>query len=92
MDIPLALRWLLLALALVQLGYAVRALRPALRAEPGHRTGPWLTFGDRLLSAPVPAVLALGRIDLLVYVLLPLGPVLGWQLVRGLRSRRPEPA
>ncbi|MFD8412444.1 MULTISPECIES: hypothetical protein [unclassified Streptomyces] len=92
MDIPLALRWLLLALALVQLVCAARTLRSALRAEPGRRTDRWLTFADQLLSVPAPAVLALGRIDLLPYVLLPLGPVVGCQLVRTLRSRRPEPA
>ncbi|MEU2393671.1 hypothetical protein [Streptomyces sp. NPDC007369] len=92
MEIPLALRWLLLALALVQLLNAVWFLRPALRAEPGQRTGPWLTFADQLLGVPVAVALAFGRLDLLLYALLPLGPVVGWQIVRALRSRRPEPA
>ncbi|MFD0271488.1 hypothetical protein ACFVGY_33695, partial [Streptomyces sp. NPDC127106] len=89
MEIPLALRWLLLALALVQVLNAVRALRAAVRAEPGQRTDPWLTFADQLLGVPVLAVLALGRLDLLLYALLPLGPVFGWQIVRTLRSRPP---
>lgn len=74
------------AFAAIQLVYAVRALRPALRAEPGRRVDPWLTFADHLVGAAVSVAMATGNVTALLCGLAVLGPVLTWQLARHLRS------
>ncbi|MER8095482.1 hypothetical protein [Streptomyces goshikiensis] len=94
MDIPSVGRWIMLALAAVQLVYAVRALRPALRARPGERVDAWLAFADPLAGVPVSLALAAGEIGLFLCGLAVLGPVMAWQLARSLLARRggPTPA
>ncbi|MBT2405914.1 MULTISPECIES: hypothetical protein [unclassified Streptomyces] len=92
MEIPAAFRWIMLAFAAVQLLLAVRALRPALRAEAGQRIDRWLAFADQFLGAPVSLALAFGAFDVLFPLLVLLGPVLTWQLVRSFQSgRKPKP-
>ncbi|MEU6315199.1 hypothetical protein [Streptomyces sp. NPDC047014] len=85
MDIPTPVRWLMVALAAVQLAYALRALRPALRAAPGERTDPWLALADHALGIPVALALAAGHLTVFLYATAALGPVLTWQLLRHLR-------
>ncbi|MFD4743113.1 hypothetical protein ACFWNQ_37890 [Streptomyces virginiae] len=86
MDVPTVFRWILPALAAIQLVYALRALRPALRAEPGRRVDPWLTFADHAVGAAVSAALATGDLTALLFGGAVLGPILTWQLVRHLRA------
>ncbi|MCJ0868202.1 hypothetical protein [Streptomyces sp. AP-93] len=86
MTIPAVFFWILLAFAAVQLVYAARALPRALRAGPGARTDPWLTFTDHVLSIPLTVFLALGEMEAAFYATLLLGPVLTWSLVRSFRS------
>ncbi|WP_371592676.1 hypothetical protein [Streptomyces virginiae] len=86
MDVPTVFRWILPALAAIQLVYALRALRPALRAEPGRRVDPWLTFADHAVGAAVSAALVTGNLTAFLCALTALGPILTWQLVRHLRS------
>ncbi|MFI8260386.1 MULTISPECIES: hypothetical protein [unclassified Streptomyces] len=91
MDIPSAARWLLLAAAAAQFVYAVRALPPALRSRPGERVDPWLAFADPAAGVPVSLALAFGNLPALLAALAVLGPVLTWQLARGIAARRGEP-
>lgn len=74
------------ALAAIQLVYALRALRPALRAEPGRRIDPWLTVADHTVGATVSAALATGNLNALLCGLAVLGPIMTWQLVRHVRA------
>ncbi|MER5488129.1 hypothetical protein ABT024_33620 [Streptomyces sp. NPDC002812] len=90
MTIPAVLFWILLALAAVLFLSAARALPRALRAEPGARTDPWLTFADHVLSIPPVVAFALGEEEAAFYALLLLGPVLTWSLARSLRSAGAE--
>ncbi|MFE9463730.1 hypothetical protein ACFYNW_08690 [Streptomyces virginiae] len=92
MDIPSVGRWLLLAVAAVQLVYAVRALRPALRAGPGERVDAWLTFADPAVGAPVSVALAAGDLTASLYGMVVLGLVLTCQLVRRFRPGHPAGA
>ncbi|MEU3775246.1 hypothetical protein AB0F11_18915 [Streptomyces sp. NPDC032472] len=85
-------RWLLLALALHQLVFAVRDLRPALRAEGAERTDRWLDFADHLLGVPSCAALAFGWFDLFLYLMVAAAPVAIWRLIRNIRARRRQPA
>ncbi|MFC9815984.1 hypothetical protein ACFVJM_28435 [Streptomyces virginiae] len=85
MDIPSVGRWFLLAVAAVQLVYAVRALRPALRAAPGERVDAWLTFADPAVGVPVSVALAAGDLTAALCGTAVLGPVLIWQLLRRVR-------
>ncbi|MFJ9340957.1 hypothetical protein ACIRP0_16905 [Streptomyces sp. NPDC101733] len=93
MDIPAALRWILLAFALISLFLAVRALRAALRAAPGARTEPWLDTADHAVSAFLVAALALPgeHWGLSFGGLAGLGAVLAWRGVRAVRGRRATP-
>ncbi|MFD9471818.1 hypothetical protein [Streptomyces goshikiensis] len=91
MDIPSVGRWIMLALAAVQLVQAVRALRPALRARPGERVDAWLAFADPLAGVPVSLALAAGEIGLVLCGMAVLGPIMAWQLARSLLARRPGP-
>ncbi|MFI5665644.1 hypothetical protein [Streptomyces sp. NPDC051704] len=91
MDIPSAARWLLLAAAAAQLVYAVRALRPALRSRPGERTDAWLAFADPAAGVPVSLALAFGNLTVFLACMAVLGPILTWQLVRGIAARRGKP-
>ncbi|MCX4962262.1 hypothetical protein [Streptomyces virginiae] len=86
MDVPTVFRWILSACAAIQLFYALRALRPALRAEPGRRVDPWLTFADHTVGAAVSVALATGNLTALLCGLAVLGPIMTWQLVRHLRA------
>ncbi|MEW2416166.1 hypothetical protein AB0953_20925 [Streptomyces sp. NPDC046866] len=92
MDVPVAARWLLLALALVQLVVSAGELRRVLRAEPGERTDRWLAFADRVVGVPACTALAFGWLDLFLYVMVVAGPVMAWRLARNLRTRRREPS
>ncbi|MFD6973774.1 hypothetical protein [Streptomyces sp. NPDC059979] len=85
MDVPSVFRWIMPALAAIQLVYAVRALRPALRAEPGGRVDPWLAFADPLAGAAVSVAMAAGNLTAFLCGTAVLGPILTWQLVRGFR-------
>ncbi|MGW6573946.1 hypothetical protein ACWGAN_17425 [Streptomyces sp. NPDC054945] len=85
MDVPSVFRWILSALAAIQLLYALRALRPALRAESGRRVDPWLTFADHAVGAAVSAALAAGNFTAFLCASAVLGPILLWQLVRRFR-------
>ncbi|MFJ1866864.1 hypothetical protein ACIOD1_19830 [Streptomyces sp. NPDC088097] len=89
MDIPAALRWILLACALISLFLAVRALR----AAPGARTEPWLDTTDHAVSAFLSAGLALPgeHRGLSLGGLGCLGVVLAWRGVRAVRGRRANP-
>ncbi|MFE2550005.1 hypothetical protein ACFXGI_15850 [Streptomyces sp. NPDC059355] len=91
MDIPSVGRWILVALAVVQLVYAVRALRPALRSRPGERTDAWLAFADPAAGVPVSLALAFGNLTVFLAGMAVLGPILTWQLVRGIAARRRKP-
>ncbi|MGW6692040.1 hypothetical protein [Streptomyces sp. NPDC054961] len=86
MTVPAVFFWILLALAAVLLLHAARALPRALRAEPGARTDPWLTFADHVLSLPLTVALARGAMEAAFYATLLLGPVATWSLVRSFRS------
>ncbi|MFJ7774364.1 hypothetical protein [Streptomyces yangpuensis] len=88
MDIPSAARWFLLAVAAVQLVYAVRALRPALRAAPGERVDAWLAFADPAVGAPVSVALAADHLTAFLCGTAVLGPVLTWQLIRSFGRAR----
>ncbi|MFD7836780.1 hypothetical protein [Streptomyces sp. NPDC059761] len=90
MNIPVAARWALLAVALLQFLLAVRALRRALRARPGEKTGPWLDTADHGLGVPLAASLATpGAYDVFALgALLLLAPVIVWKGVRDARARR----
>ncbi|MFE2142013.1 hypothetical protein ACFXA3_09735 [Streptomyces sp. NPDC059456] len=90
MNIPVAARWALLALALLQFLLAVRALRRALRARPGRRTGPWLDTADHGLGVLLAVSLATpGAYDgFALGALLLLAPVIVWKGVRDVRARR----
>ncbi|MCX5407787.1 hypothetical protein OHA37_28460 [Streptomyces sp. NBC_00335] len=90
MSIPPVFFWILLALAAFLFLSAVRALPRALRAEPGARTDPWLTFADHVLSIPPTVAFALGEGEAAFYALLLLGPVLIWSTVRSFRSAGAE--
>ncbi|MFD4134288.1 hypothetical protein [Streptomyces goshikiensis] len=95
MDIPSVGRWIMLALAVVQLVYAVRALMPALRARPGERLDAWLAFADPLAGVPVSLALAAGEIGVVFLCgLAVLGPIMACRLVRSILARRrvPTPA
>lgn len=86
MSIPTVFFWILLAIAAALLVSAVRALPRALRAEPGARIDPWLTFADHVLSIPPAVALALGEGEAAFYASLLLGPVLAWSLFRSFSS------
>nr|WSX48727.1 hypothetical protein OG409_07070 [Streptomyces sp. NBC_00974] len=58
MNIPVAVRWALLACAGLNLFFALRALRRMHRAGPGHRTGPGLDALDHALGTVLIAALA----------------------------------
>ncbi len=75
-------------MAAVQLVYAVRALRPALRAVPGERVDPWLAFADPAVGAPVSVALAADHLTAFLYGMAVLGPVLTWQLIRSVGRAR----
>lgn len=81
----------MLALAAIQLVYAVRALMPALRARPGERLDAWLAFADPLAGVPVLLALAAGEIGLALCGMVVLGPIMACRLVRSLLARRREP-
>lgn len=91
-PIPAVFFWILLALAAALLISAARALPRALRAAPGARTDPWLTFADHVLSIPPAVALALGEMEAAFYATLVLGPVLTWSLVRSFRSASTSPS
>ncbi|MFI6150153.1 hypothetical protein [Streptomyces sp. NPDC051109] len=91
MDIPPAGRWILLALAAIQLVYAVRALRPALRSRPGRRVDPWLAFGDHAAGVAVSLALASGNVTAFLVAMAVLGPLLAARLVRSAAARREKP-
>ncbi len=80
-----------MAFAAVQLVYAARALRPALRSRPGERVDAWLAFADPAVGAPVSLALAFGNLTILLAGTAVLGPILTWQLVRTILSRRTKP-
>ncbi|WP_146228434.1 hypothetical protein [Streptomyces sp. CG 926] len=90
MDVPTVFRWILSAFAAIQLFYALRALRPALRAESGRRVDPWLTFADHAVGAAVSVALAAGNLTAVLYGSAVLGPILTCQLVRHLRPGGPR--
>ncbi|MEU6868446.1 hypothetical protein ABZ924_35325 [Streptomyces sp. NPDC046876] len=92
MDAPVVGRWLLLALALIQLVSSVRDLRHGLRAGVGERTDRWLAFADHLVGVPACTALAFGWLELFLYVMVVAAPVFIWRLVRNLRARRRAPA
>ncbi|MCX4525470.1 MULTISPECIES: hypothetical protein [unclassified Streptomyces] len=92
MDIPSVIRWIMAACAAVQLVYAVRALRPALSAQAGERVDAWLAFADPAAGIPVTLALAFGNWTLFLCGMALLGPVLTWQLIRTITSRRSKPA
>ncbi|MFG2993051.1 hypothetical protein ACGFZK_27765 [Streptomyces sp. NPDC048257] len=85
MDIPSVGRWLMLALAAIQIVYAVRALKPALRSRPGQRVDARLALADHVGGAAASVALAAGDLTALLCALVALGPVMTWQLVRHLR-------
>ncbi|MCJ1681276.1 hypothetical protein MTF65_28765 [Streptomyces sp. APSN-46.1] len=88
MDIPDWLRWIMLALAPVQLLFAYRAVRLLLGAERGERTGRWLDVADSSLNLVVICALGLGSITVLVVAAPVMLAVLTWKGVRDVLSRR----
>uniref|UniRef100_A0AAU2JNY5 Uncharacterized protein n=1 Tax=Streptomyces sp. NBC_00049 TaxID=2903617 RepID=A0AAU2JNY5_9ACTN len=90
MNIPVAVRLVLLALALLTLFSALRSLRAARRAAPGHRTRPWLDVADHGLGTVLLTAFALPgeHWDVAVGALFLLAPVMVWQGVLDVRSRR----
>ncbi|WP_327283033.1 hypothetical protein [Streptomyces sp. NBC_01205] len=88
MNIPVVARWALLALALLQFLLAVRALRRALRARPGQRTGPSLDAADHGIGVVLATALAYPHGTLAFCTMLLLGPVIVWKGVRDVRARR----
>ncbi|MGW6705928.1 hypothetical protein ACWGDE_13705 [Streptomyces sp. NPDC054956] len=90
MNIPMAVRWILLACAGLNLFFALRALRRVRRAGPGHRTGPGLDALDHALGTVLIGTLAAGgdHPAVVFAALTLLGPVLFWKMVRDARARR----
>ncbi|MFE5810353.1 MULTISPECIES: hypothetical protein [unclassified Streptomyces] len=97
MDIPVVARWALLALALLSFLGALRALRLARRAAPGHRSGRLLDAADHTLGTVLITSFALPgeHVEISLVALALMAPVLVWKGVRETRSRRkakPAPA
>ncbi|MER7465593.1 hypothetical protein [Streptomyces sp. NPDC097981] len=88
MNIPVAARWALLALALLQFLLAVRALSRARRAGPGQRTGPLLDAADHGIGVVLATALAFPHGTLAFGAMILLGPVIVWKGVRDVRARR----
>lgn len=90
MNIPVAVRWALLACAGLNLFFALKALYRMHRAGPGHRTGPGLDALDHALSTVlIGTFLAGGEHPAVAFAALTLlGPVLLWKGVRDSRARR----
>ncbi|MFD3809226.1 hypothetical protein ACFWSF_39575 [Streptomyces sp. NPDC058611] len=90
MNIPLAVRWALLACAGLNVFFALKALYRIRRAGPGHRTGPGLDALDHALGTVlIGTLVAGGDYPAIAFAaLMLLGPVLLWKGVRDSRARR----
>ncbi|MFE2284973.1 hypothetical protein ACFXDJ_12470 [Streptomyces sp. NPDC059443] len=90
MDIPVAVRWTLLAFAALNLLLALMYLNRMRRAGAGHRTGPGLDALDHALGTVLIGTLATGGDHPAVAfgALVALGPVMLWKTVRDARARR----
>lgn len=90
MNIPVVVRWALLACAGLNLLLALKALYRTHRAGPGHRIGPGLDALDHALVTVLIGTLVAGDDHLVIAftALTLLGPVLLWKAVRDVRARR----
>ncbi|WP_327303087.1 hypothetical protein OG730_05340 [Streptomyces sp. NBC_01298] len=90
MNIPVAVRWALLACAGLNLFFALRALHRMRRAGRGRRTGPGLDALDHALGTVLIATLATGgdHPGVAFGALILLGPVILWKAVRDVRAHR----
>lgn len=84
----------MLAFAALNFLLALRALRLALRAEPGARTGHLLDVADNLLGTVLMGALGLPgeHWDISGGTLVLIGPLVVWKAVRDFRARRAEKA
>lgn len=83
-------RWALLAFAVLNLFYALRALYLLRRAGAGERTGHALDVADHVLGAVMMATLSAGADHPAVVfgALTLLGPVMLWKIIRETRARQ----
>ncbi|MFD3940692.1 hypothetical protein ACFWSF_37640 [Streptomyces sp. NPDC058611] len=88
MNIPVAVRWALLACASLNVFFALKALYRMHRSGPGHRTGPGLDALDHALGTVLIGTFLAGYPAVTFAALMLLGPVLLWQGVRDFRARR----
>lgn len=90
MDIPVAVRWVLLACGGLNLLFALKSLYGMRRAGRGHRTGPGLDALDHALGTVLIGALAGGgdHPAIVFAALALLGPVMLWKILRDARSHR----
>ncbi|MFI1155017.1 hypothetical protein [Streptomyces sp. NPDC020817] len=90
MNIPMAVRWALLACAGLNFFFALKALHRMRLASPGHRTGPGLDALDHALGTVLISTLAAGgdHPAVVFAALTLLLPVMLWKIVREARARR----
>ncbi|MFG3488698.1 hypothetical protein ACIQ9R_13040 [Streptomyces sp. NPDC094447] len=88
MDIPVAFRWVLAALLVLQLIALVPVVRRMRRPDPAVRTDARLDLLDAVSSLTLLAGLALGRSALMLAGFVLLGAVIAVKGFRALRVRR----
>ncbi|MFF8280139.1 hypothetical protein ACF05T_29315 [Streptomyces lateritius] len=88
MDIPVAFRWVLLALAVLQLLSLIPILRRTRRAEPARRTEARLDLLDAASGLTLMTGLALGNSTVMLCGLVLMGSAIAAKGVRTLRGCR----
>ncbi|MFF1417997.1 hypothetical protein [Streptomyces sp. NPDC058280] len=88
MDIPVAFRWLLLALAVLQLLSLIPVLRRMRQPEPGARTEARLDLLDAASCLALLVGISLGNNAVMLGGFIFMGSVIVVRGVRSLRARR----